>query len=164
MGIEEAIYICAVLSPFVVVITYGIVKGILGISREVNYKLNAANQHLMFNQLKKGDFLWKVDGDRLTYRFIKDVEYVFYGTKIRQIRIHFHGGYYTLDIEPENAKTYTYHNYYTLYGDAKAQADFIALKRQEAISNSKEATADDVLKATDAVTARIEKIKKNITK
>ena len=164
MGPGEAILLCAVLSPFVVVITYGIVQGILGISREVNYKLNAANQHVMFNQLKKGDFLWKVDGDRLTYRFIKEVEYIFYGTEIRQIRIHFHGGYDTLDIEPEYAKTYTYHSYYALYGDAKAQADFIALKRQEAISNSKEVTADDILKATDAVTARIERIKKNITK
>jgi len=164
MGPGEAILLCALLSPFVAVITYGIAEGILGISREVNYKLNAANQHVMFNQLKKGDFIWCVDGDELHYRFIKEVEYLFYGTKIRQIRIHFRGGYDTLEIEPENAKTYTYGSYYTLYGDAKAQADFIALKRQEAISISKEATAEDVIKATDAVTARIEKIKKNITK
>ena len=156
------IFLIAMLSPFIIIGLYGALQGIKGILREISYKRNGMSQHIMFNQLKKGDFVWFVNGDELHYRFVKKVSYNFSGTDVTNIVIEFYGDYIGLKIKPEDAKTYRYAWFYTLMGDAKAQANYVSLKRNESIKESQKVTPEEIIKEADLVMKRIEKIKKDL--
>lgn len=150
------------LTPLVLAGLYGVLKGIKGILREISYKLNGMSQHVMFNQLKKGNFVWCVSDGELHYRFVKNVSYDFSGTDVTNIVIEFYGNYSDLNIKSEDAKTYKYYWFYTLMGDAKAQADYVSLKRNESIKESQKVTPEEIIKEADLVMKRIEKIKKDL--
>ena len=156
------IFLIVTLSPFALIGLYGALQGIKGILREISYKRNGMSQHIMFNQLKKGDFVWFVNGDELHYRFVKKVSYNFSGTDVTNIVIEFYGDYNDLKIKLEDAKTYKYYWFYTLMGDAKAQADYVSLKRNESIKESQKVTPEEIIKEADLVMKRIEKIKKDL--
>ena len=156
------IFLLIMFTPFLLVGLYGVLQGIKGILREISYKRNGMGQHVMFNQLKKGDFVWCVNGDELHYRFVKNVSYNFAGTDVTNIVIEFYGDYNDLKIKPEDAKTYRYAWFYTLMGDAKAQADYVSLKRNESVKESQKVTPEEIIKGADFVMKRIEKIKKDL--
>ena len=158
----EHLAIFGLLTPFVIPIIYGIICGIKGVSREINYKLNGKSQRLMFNQLKNGDFVWVINDDELHYRFVKNVEYLFSNNKVRKIKIGFYGGYFCLELSPEEAKSYRHGNYYTLMNEANAEVNYIRLKREKSLNSVKNATAEDVVKATSVVVEHLNKIVNNI--
>lgn len=150
------------LSPFAIVFLWGLSNGIKGLIREIDYRLNGNKQHLMFNQLKKGDFVWFVNEDKLFSKIIKKVVYDFSGTDVRTINIYFHGDCDYLSIPPYKSKTYRFGNYYTIMGDAIVNANNIKHKRQESIDAVRTSTDEDILKAVNNVISRTNKIKNNI--
>ena len=152
------------LTPFVITILYGVLMGIKAIIREIDHWLNGDKQIKLFNQLKKGDFVWYVHEDQLHYRFVKQVEYTFIGTKVKYIKIYFHGEYEHLDLTPDMAKTYRFGNYYTIKDEAKVEANHIKMKRQESIDRVKMATAEDISKAANAVVNHVNNITKEYKK
>ena len=160
----EHLAIFVLLTPFALPILYGIICGIKGISREIDHWLNGDKQIKLFNQLKKGDFVWYVHEDQLHYRFVKQVKYIFVGTKVKEIKIYFHGGYSHLSLTPDRAKTYRFGNYYTIKYEAKVEANHIKMKRQESIDSVKMTTAEDISKAANAVVNHVNNITKEYKK
>lgn len=162
----EKNYIAALvfLTPFAIAILGGVLAGIKVLIREIDYALNGDKQIKLFNQLKKGDFIWHVYEDQLHYRFVKQIEYIFIGTKVKNIRIYFYGGYNHLNLEPDRAKTYRFGNYYTIKDEAKVEANHIKMKRQESIDSVKMTTSEDISKAANAVVNHVNNITKEYKK
>jgi len=156
------IFVFALLSPFAIVFLWGLSNGIKGLIREINYQLNGNKQHLMFNQLKKGDFVWLVNEDKLFRKIIKNVVYDFSGTDVIKIKLYFHGEDKYLSVPSEKSKTYRFGNYYTIMGEAMANANYIKHKRQESIDGVRTSTDEDIIKAVNDVINRTNKIKNNI--
>lgn len=159
---KEIIFAFVFLSPFAIVFLWGLSNGIKGLIREIDYQINGNKQHLMFNQLKKGDFVWLVNEDKLFRKIIKKVAYNFSGTDVITIKIYFHGYDNYLSIPSDKSKTYRFGNYYTIMGEAMANANYIKHKRQESIDGVRTSTDEDILKAVNDVINRTNKIKNNI--
>ena len=106
-------------------------------------------QHLMFNQLEKGDCVWCLNGEKLGRFIISYVDYRFHyrTNEVNEIRIHLRDSYHDLSISPEAAKSFVFTDYggtwYTLYEDAKTRHEITKLERQRAIDKVKVVSAQD---------------------
>ena len=124
---------------------------------EYRCKKVGSNQHLTFGQLKKGDFVWEVDGEILKTYLIKSVDYNFRcDNKLSKITIAFKNHPYVLKISGENAKSFIYLNYYTLYGEAIVTQKLNIVQRNEEIEKAKTVSIDELKKATDRVLKTLE--------
>ena len=106
-------------------------------------------QHLMFNQLSKGDCVWCLNGESLKAYIVSRVDYHFHyrTNEVDEIRIHLRGSYHNLSINPEAARSFVFTDYdgtwYTLHEDAKTRCDLTKLERQRAIDKVKVVDARD---------------------
>lgn len=107
------------------------------------------NQHLMFNQLEKGDCVWCLNGESLKCHIVSYVNYHFhYRTNdVDEINIHLRDSYHSLSIKIEAARAFVFTDYdgtwYTLYEDAKTRCDLTKLERKRAIDKVKVVDAAD---------------------
>lgn len=128
-------------------------------------KKHGASQHLTFGQLKKGDFVWEVDGEILRTYLIKSVDYNFrYNNKLSKITIAFKNNPYVLKIDGENAKSFRYLDYFTLYGEALVTQKLNIVQRNEEIKKAKTVSIDELKKATDRVLKVLEDCEKMLSK
>lgn len=109
----------------------------------------AKKQYLMFNQLKKGDFVWKVRDGFLTRDKVSDVEYHFDSNdNVYKITIRFVGEYHNLNIPMKIAKEFVYDvypaKYYTIYKEAEIVANLTEMRRKKAIENAQLVDVSDV--------------------
>ena len=107
------------------------------------------NQHLMFNQLEKGDCVWCLNGESLGCYIISYVDYNFHYRRndVDEINIHLRDSYHTLSIKIEAARAFVFTDYdgtwYTLYEDAKTRHDITVLERKRSIDKAKVVDAAD---------------------
>jgi hypothetical protein len=103
----------------------------------------------MFNQLEKGDCVWRLNRERLECYIVSYVDYNFhYRTNdVDEIHIHLRDTYHYLDIKIEAARAFVFTDYdgtwYTLYEDAKARHDITVLERKRSIDKAKVVDAAD---------------------
>ena len=144
-----------------------IVTGIFGIyeifEEKKRYKNACENQHLMFNQLKEGDYMWRVIEDKITaYKIIK-VNYKFYHDTLREIKFEIQNKESTWthdhEVDVKNAKSFKDGLYYLLYKEAKLSADACRRNKDKAIANIQQVTGEEIKAEADKVIERIEKIK-----
>ena len=101
------------------------------------------NQHLMFNQLEKGDCVWCLNGESLKGYVIDYVDYQFHyrTNEVEIINIHLWDSYHSLSINPDAARTFVFTDYdgtwYTLHEDAKTRQEITKLERQRSIDKVK---------------------------
>jgi hypothetical protein len=148
-------------SPFITGIIYGLCSAYGGIYREIKYQKNCDKQHLMFSQLKKGDYVWEVQGATLIRHFIKKIEHKFIGNHLKEIKLYFRDGY-TMEITPENAKTYKCGYKYTLMEEAKSVCAANRIARQKELDMLKNVSKEEIVKEVNAVIIRLNKIAEKI--
>ena len=121
------------------------------------------NQHLMFNQLEKGDCVWCLNGDSLKCYVISYVDYHFHyrTNEVNEIRIHLRDSYHNLSIGPEAARSFVFTDYdgtwYTLHEDAKTRHEITKLERKRSIDKVK---VVDAYEFQNKLNMEIESLKK----
>lgn len=157
IGTVFAIYLGAIfLISFIIV-------GSLAIY-EKRQDIKAKKQHLMFNQLKKGDFIWRVSGDWMKRMEVSGVEYHFDKHDIvDKIIIGLSGEYHQLHMRPDDAKSFTFkelgYTYYTILEEAKLMTDLTEAKRKKAIENAQSVETNDVTKKLNQEIKALEKLR-----
>jgi len=159
----SAIIFALIIILVVVLISFSIVF-LPDLLREKKEKKARKEQHLMFIQLKKGDYVWEVVNDNIITRIVDTITYrfnssnectgIFISTYIPD------NSYDTrcIDIKLKDSKVFKYLHYYTLYGEASVTAKAVKNKRDKEISKAVEYTIDDIKNASDEVTKRLEKV------
>ena len=123
----------------------------------------------MFNQLKKGDFVWEVYGDNLTSYKVESISYGFGNTnECRRMVIHtksIKNEYDTRNISIDDinlSKSFKFGNYYTLFGEANSIATMTKNKRKEAIASVSVVSNDEITKEVNKVIERLNDFKKKL--
>ena len=109
----------------------------------------AKKQYLMFNQLKKGDFIWRVSGDWMHRMEVSGVEYHFdRHDVVDKIIIGLSGEYHQLHMRPDDAKSFVFkelgYTYYTIYKEAEIVTNLSEIRRKKAIENAPSVDASEV--------------------
>lgn len=126
------------------------------IKNAYRYKYVAPKQRKMFNQLVKGDYVWRVDEDGITYFTVDKIKYVFdYNNDIRKIEIHY-SAYNYIDLKPEAAKTFKLGNWHTIKAAAELEYKKIKAKKDEAILGVTSCTIEDIKKASEKLIKQLE--------
>lgn len=157
MGTAFAIYLGAVL------LLSFLMTGLFAIY-EKRQDIKAKKQHLMFNQLKKGNFIWKVSGNWMRRIEVSGVEYHFDRHDIvDKIIIGLSGDYHKLHIRPDDAKSFTFkelgYTYYTILEEAKLMTGLTEAKRKKAIENAQSVDANDVTEKLNQEIKALEKLR-----
>lgn len=126
------------------------------------------HQHRMFNQLKKGDYMWKLEGDFIYPCRISNVTYSF-GNKdeVRTINIHFGSYYSTIRLKPEEARSFKYHDvydYFTLFEEAETIRSLSEMKRKRSIEGITATSSQEVANALKKEIDTLEKLKEDAIK
>lgn len=121
------------------------------------------NQHLMFNQLSIGDYIWKIEDNYVKPYIIQDVGYSF-NRENECDKIYFkikgiNTAVYTTSININDARSFKYLSYYTLYNEAKLTLDSIMSKRKKEIENIKTSTPKELNDQVGEVIKRLENLK-----
>ena len=157
MGVLFAIYLGAVfLVSFIIVGSFAIY--------EKRQDIKAKKQHLMFNQLKKGDFIWRVSGDWMRRMEVSGVEYHFDRHDIvDKIIIGLSGEYHQLHMRPDDAKAFVFkelgYTYYTILEEAKLTTDLTEMKRKKAIENAQSVDTSDFADKLNQEIKTLEKLR-----
>jgi hypothetical protein len=112
----------------------------------------AKKKHLMLNQLKKGDYVWRVCADELKPLRVRKVCYDFkYGSnEIEYICIDLEDTYNILRINPVYAKRFLFEDgtikYYTIYEEAETVASLTKIKREREINRVTSVSVDEFSK------------------
>lgn len=110
----------------------------------------AKKQYLMFNQLKEGDFVWKVEDNYISREKVSGVEYHFDSNdNVYKITISFVGEYHKLNIPMKIAKAFVYDEftakYYTIYKEAEIVTNLTKMRRKKAIENAQSVDASEAV-------------------
>ena len=158
---RELLIILVIFTPLWMALISGIYYTCCAIYREIKYQKNCDKQHLMFSQLKKGDYVWEVKGSTLIRHFIKEIEHKFIGNNLKEIKLYFRDGY-TMNITPENAKTYKCGYKYTLMEEAKSVCTANRIARQKELDMLTNVSKEEIAKEVNAVIIRLNKLAKKI--
>ena len=162
------IFICI----FLLLIASGIMFSICyGIYKVVSCTKNHANakkyQRLMFNQLKKDDYVWEVKGEEINEYVVTNASHYFDKNNIcKEVVIslqNISSSWSTrqIDIPVDESQTYKYHDYYTIYDEARVLQMGIKLKRDKQRNAVKEVTNEKLVEETTKLIERLNNIKKD---
>lgn len=142
---------------FLIPLLYGLYLLIKSIYR---YKFVAPKQRKMFNQLVKGDFLWRVNKNGVTCFTVDKVKYDLNRSSdtINKIKIYY-ADYDYIEMTPNTAKTFKFGAWHTIKTAAEVEANALKCKRNEAILGVMECTPEDVKNASDNLIKQLENIK-----
>lgn len=127
------------------------------------YKYVAPKQKKMFNQLVKGDYIWRVDEEKVRYFTVERVEYDFdYKKQINKIKIYYGDSFHDcVEMKPDAAKSFIFCNWYTIKAAADLEYRKEESKRNEAILGVTSSTPEDIKKASEKLIKQLDKIINN---
>ena len=153
-----------VLALFTVFIYYFLIKRSTVEGKE---KKARKEQHLMFNQLKKGNYVWESHKGEITTFIVTLAKPIFNDkNECKGLYIHLKSidcEYLEMGINLylNESKSFNYKNYYTLFGEADITAKAVKSKMDKESLKVSRFTVDDIKKASDEVKERLEKLVKN---
>ena len=121
----------------------------------------------MFNQLKKGNYVWESYKGEITTFIVTLVKPIFNNkNECKGLCIYLKNidcEYLTrnINIDLNESKSFNYNYYYTLFGEADITAKAIKSKMDKESLKASSYTMDDIIKASEEVKERLEKIIKN---
>lgn len=129
-------------------------------------KIARKKQHLMFNQLKKGDFVWAIYEHKINAFVVTSVEYSFNDGKCKGLIIKCDGVKNDfvssiLSVPIEKAKTFKFNSYYALFEEANITVKSEKFKKDKEIEKVSSFTVDDIIKASEEVKERLGKLVKD---
>lgn len=117
----------------------------------------------MFSQLKKGDFVWRLNGNRLDCFMVEKVNHTFHQDgNVKKMYIKLDGCYEEIKIDPKNVKSYEFEDYYTLMEDAVSRQKLISLKRKNEVEKLSKVSPVEIKKAVDDVIKGLEDFEEKI--
>ena len=134
---------------------------------ETKEKIARKEQHLMFNQLKKGNYVWESHKGEITTFIVTLAKPIFNDkNECKGLYIHLKSidcEYLEMGINLylNESKSFNYKNYYTLFGEADITAKAVKSKMDKESLKVSSFTVDDIKKASDEVKERLEKLVKN---
>ena len=161
---------------FAALILITVIGGLLIAAGYAFYKVTASkknlknakeNQRLMFNQLKKGDYVWGVSGEELENYVVTYAGYYFDRNNIcKEVRISLKSltddwNTKYINIPVDYSQTYKHNDYYTIYNEASLLQRGIKLKRDKQRNAAKEVTNEKLVEETTKLIERLNKIKKD---
>jgi len=156
----EVAFIAFFTSPFLAAALYLLYLVIDEKLNKRRAKANGPKQHLMFSQLKKGDFVWEVTGDKIRTLFVKGVDFIYGGrNSVSSIHVNFYNDSDYLYIPAKNSKSFLHGKYHTIMGDAEATRRLNEIKRKKEVENLTTATIEEVKAQADIVIKNIERLK-----
>jgi len=135
--------------------------------RKMKEKKARKEQHLMFNQLKKGNYVWKSYKGEITTFIVTLVKPNFnYKNECEGLVIYLENidkEYLTwyIDIDLNKSKSFNYDCYYTLFGEADITAKAVKSKMDKESLKVSSYTMDDIIKASEEVKERLGKLIKD---
>ena len=127
---------------------------------EHRYRTKGSNQKLMFNELSKGDYIWSVTSNGITYYTVDKVLYFFDNNQhhdITRMKIYY-GEWDYIELQASAAKSYKQGKWHTNKKAAELEYKRIQEARNEGISNFKGATSQEIKKAQDELIKQLNKI------
>ena len=126
-----------------------------------HYKYIAPNQKKMFNQLVKGDYIWRVDEDGVTHFTVEKVKYDFDSNKqVSKIKIYYGNAFLDyIETYPGAAKSFNFGNWYTIKAAAELEYNKIKNKKDEAILGVTSCTTEEIKKASEKLIKQLESTK-----
>ena len=133
----------------------------------IKYEHKKKFQFLMFNQLEKGDYIWKLVGTEITPIKVKSVSYRFdENNNMTKIRLDFDSGWELMTISPDLARTFKLEDgtieYYTIFEHAEAKRLFTEIKRMKSKDDSLTNTDEDIKIAINEELKNIEELKNEV--
>lgn len=127
---------------------------------EHRYRTKGSRQNLMFNELSKGDYIWFVNNQGVTYRKVKHIKYIFRSDNrhIDRIKIYYGDDEY-VEVYASEAKSFKHNGCHTVKQAAELEYKRIENARNESISDFKGATSEDIEKAQKKLLEQLNKIK-----
>ena len=131
------------------------------------YKYKKNHQFLMFNQIEKGDYIWKLIGDYIQPLKVTSVSYEFdRNNNISKIRICIESIWERINISPDLARTFKLEDgtieYYTIFEHAEAKRLFTEIKRMKSKDDSLTNTDEDIKIAINEELKNIEELKNEV--
>jgi hypothetical protein len=133
----------------------------------IKYEYKRKFQFLMFNQIEKGDYVWKLVGANITPIKVESVSYGFdKNNNITKIRLYFDSRWDSITILPDSARTFKIENgdgeYYTIFEHAEAKRLFTEIKRIKSRNDLLINTDEDIKIAIHEELKNIEELKKQV--
>lgn len=133
----------------------------------IKYKHKKKFQFLMFNQIEKGDYIWKLIGDYIQPLRVTSVSYEFdRNNNISKIRICIASAWERINISPDLARTFKLEDgtieYYTIFEHAEAKRLFTEIKRMKSKNDSLTNTDEDIKIAIHEELKNIEELKNEV--
>jgi hypothetical protein len=133
----------------------------------IKYEYKRKFQFLMFNQIEKGDYVWKLVGANITPIKVESVSYGFdKNNNITKIRLYFDSRWDSITILLDSARTFKIENgdgeYYTIFEHAEAKRLFTEIKRIKSRNDLLINTDEDIKIAIHEELKNIEELKKQV--
>lgn len=133
----------------------------------IKYEYKKKFQFLMFNQIEKGDYIWKLVGTNIIPTKVKSVSYIFdENNNITKICIYFDSWWESMTISPDVARTFKIkrgeEEYYTIFEHAEAKRLFTEIKRTKSKNDSLANTDEDIKIAINEELRNIEELKNEV--
>lgn len=148
-------------------IVLGLLCGIYElVSNEVSLRKARESQRLLFNQLKKGSYVWEVVGEELiTYVVTQSVYHFDRNNICKEITLRMQSvseswNTRNIDIPVEESKTFKRNDYYTIYNEADIVRSAIKKKRDEQRNAVSKVSNEELANEVNNVIKRLETIKK----
>jgi hypothetical protein len=157
------IFLLLIAGGSMLVACYGIYSVI---SRVVNLAKARKNQRLMFNQLKKGNYVWEILGEEINEYEVINVSHYFdidnicknVVLSLQDVSSSWRTRQIVLPVE--DSRTFKYHDYYTIYNEANVVCTAIKKKRDEQRNAAYKVSDEKLVSEVNEVIKRLETIKK----
>lgn len=142
---------------------------LLWVYEVIAYKYKKKYQFLMFNQIEKGDYIWRLVGTNIRPIRVKSVSYIFdENNNMTKIRLDFDSGWELMTISPDLARTFKIEigdgEYYTIFEHAEAKRLFTEIKRMKSKDDLLTNTDEDIKIAIGKELKNIEELKNEVKK
>lgn len=163
--LKTIILTCCVISLILLTIS----PILLWVYEVIAYKHKKKYQFLMFNQIEKGDYIWRLVGTNIRPIKVESVSYMFdENNNITKICIYFDSGWESMTISPDVARTFKIkigeEEYYTIFEHAEAKRLFTEIKRMKSKNDSLANTDEDIKIAIGKELRNIEELKNEVKK
>ena len=133
----------------------------------ITYRYKKNHQFLMFNQIEKGDYIWKLVGTKIIPIKVKSVSYHFdENNNIKYVLINFDSYLERIILTPNMSNTFRYGDkdgeYYTIFEHAEAKRLFTEIKRMKSKDDLLAITDEDIKIAINEELKNIEELKKQV--
>jgi len=160
---NEVVKLLVCLSPAIILLLSLAAWGFSAFGEYCKKMWARKHQLVLFGNLRRGDYIWLVYGDHITEYKILDAEYIYNRACTVDYLLLRYGGYDTLRIELKDFKRCVYterleRHFYTIYDEAKATANLVAIQRNAELKKATAFTQEDLTSEVNRAYRELKKL------